>query len=910
MSSKDEKRRTVPKFGSFKPKAPDKPESEVSPELSHRVTEKQPRDSERPREKSSGRERSRHRSRLEPDPGRILSAERAPKERPRPAAAAKNEIFTIDKRGDPLILRYGSNDRSRVPPYYRYGSGKLLGSTGLLHIHREGAREEFSIRGYREGTSAFRDKNVLLAKAAKTRPRRFKRLIDQPLPPGTEDFIALGPSKKRKRGEEEPESSSDEEGPTYRLIEGPAKAHEDSDSDLETDSDASDRGREVYYITPAKKKSIELSRNVKDRPDDVNAWLELIHLQDELFRENEDDDHIRTKDEIKGLANLKLSMFEKALSNARTSTDREGLLAGLMREGSKVWGPQELAKRWVEATDQHPMSFRLWRARMDFELSNMATFSYENIRQLFIDRLHFLAETLDKAPDKEKADDVADQAVYVFLRLTRFLHDSGFVDLAVGAWQGMLELHFARPTLDEDSRSAAMSSLAEFWDSEAPRIGEVGAEGWRKFVEGGDSLVEPPEAKRHDAQARPHTRNVYKAWAAAERQRGLEARMPARIADEGNEGDPYRVVMFTDIDPFLLFFPSSLLPHIRDQLLDAYLLFCGLPPAFMTGDILKSALNDSFVYGGSLDLRRDLNRGSERVDVLEESHRRSPRFGQDGSHMAISSDVLFSGSNWFSYLRSWRELYDEQDESVERSSVLNTLRQLVRVFGMEELGEYCLAMQWLEEPLGAKKAAKAMLKQYPSSTRLYNAYALIEWGNGNLDVAQKVLASVTGQGLVRPPAASLFSVEDGINISIKSPGSASQWLWNTWAWIELEAGEQQSAVARLCSSIDGRVLSLPISPSLVLKARSHFSGRQDYSLSAGAFEDALGFAISLTLLDYLSSSGGDEPASEGQGNISVAMLRIQAFSDELSSRGLMRSSVQERFLQSAARLIYFHASHG
>lgn len=135
-------------------------------------------------------------------------------------------------------------------------------------------------------------------------------------------------------------------------------------------------------------------------------------------------------------------------------------------------------------------------------------------------------------------------------------------------------------------------------------------------------------------------------------------------------------------------------------------------------------------------------------------------------------------------------------------------------------------------------------------------------------------------------------------------------LWNTWAWIELEAGEKQAAVARLCSSVDGHVLSLPISPSVLLKSRSHLSGRRDYSLSAGALDSALEFATSLALLEYLTSDDGDEPSSESQGNISAAMHRIQSFSDELSRRDLTQSSIHERFLQFAARLLYFHATHG
>lgn len=68
--------------------------------------------------------------------------------------------------------------------------------------------------------------------------------------------------------------------------------------------------------------------------------------------------------------------------------------------------------------------------------------------------------------------------------------------------------------------------------------------------------------------------------------------------------------------------------------------------------------------------------------------------------------------------------------------------------------------------------------------------------------------------------------------------------------------------------------------------------------------------MSLALLDYLSVGAGDEPTSSSQGNISAATFRIQAFSNELSSRGLASSPIHERFLQFAARLLYFHTSHG
>ncbi|OIW33959.1 DUF1740-domain-containing protein [Coniochaeta ligniaria NRRL 30616] len=909
MSSKEDRPRTVPKFGSFKPKAPVKvaPEELSRTETLKPTVEGESRDVKRHKSRHRDRDgdgdrnhrRSQHESRSERHPGRHSenNSDRFPLPGPKTTAPARepknivDELFTIDKRGDPLIVRYRGNDRSRVPAYRRIRRGIVLGSSGYLEILQDGPREEFSIRTTREGRSAFRDKN-LLAQAGKTKSRLFKNSTQQPPPTVDQDFIALEPARKRKRGDDgDGDSSSDREGKSYRSIEGKAKVHLDSDSAFESDSD--DAEAEGYYVTPAKRRAIELSRTVKERPDDIEAWLELIGLQDVLFRENEEDDHVRTRDETKALADIKVSMFEKALPHAMSTTDREKLLVHLMREGSRVWKYDKLAKRWADVTEQNPDSFALWKSRMDFELSNISTFSFDDTKQRFVDRLRFIEEKLLRETDDEIGQrDLAEQAIYVFLRLTRFLHEAGFLDLAVGAWQAMLELLFARATLLEDNRESAIASLGEFWDSEVPRIGETGAMGWRKFVDDG-SIGDLPETKHEGPRRRPETRDLYEAWAAAESRQALEARTPAKTVDEGTEDDPYRVVMFADIEPFLVFFPSALLRRVQKPLLDAYLLFCHLPPGFCPdSSILQSATSDPFVYGGSKDFEQTTGRPTQSIDVASERKRQPPNFKQDGSHIAISPDVLFSGGSWFNYLASWRELYPRHDEAVERSYILTTLRQLVRTFGFHELAEYHLALEWLNEPSGAKKVAKAVLKQYPSHVGLYNAYALIECGNGNLETAHKVLQSATGQGL--------------------SSGATRQMLQNTWAWIELEATQLTKALARLCFGEPAR--STAITPALILKARSELSSQRDSFLSAGSPGNASHFAVSLALLSYLSTSAGDasgkEPQSADQGNITVAMAVCNAFSAELISRGLAQSPVHERFLQFAARLVYYHATHG
>jgi hypothetical protein len=143
-----------------------------------------------------------------------------------------------------------------------------------------------------------------------------------------------------------------------------------------------------------------------------------------------------------------------------------------------------------------------------------------------------------------------------------------------------------------------------------------------------------------------------------------------------------------------------------------------------------------------------------------------------------------------------------------------------------------------------------------------------------------------------------------------SMSSGNQLLWNTWAWIHLGSGEKAMALSRLCSSVDKETQSPTVSATVLLKARSHFSSTRDYSLSSQQLDTAAQYAESLMLLEYLVAETGSEPASDAQGNITAALASIHTFSQELESRNLSKSPPHERILQTAARLLYYHATHG
>ncbi|TPX09783.1 uncharacterized protein E0L32_008974 [Thyridium curvatum] len=823
------------------------------------------------------------------------------------AAGGDDEVlYVLDNRGDPLIVRYGTNDRSKIPEYRRSGSGKVLGARGYLHISREGARETFVLRGPRDTGSIFRDKhNPLLLQAAQARTKRIRpqasagQGLEDPV---HQDYISLGPSRKRKRDDDEASIySSDDESRAYRSIQS-RKKDEPSDSELEYDSDAAlhDRQDQQRDVDPLKERSIELSRIVKEQPGDIESWLELVQLQHELLL---DTDRDLTRAEAQSLADIKLSMLETAIKHARSDTDRERVLLRLMREGSKIWDSKSLGRRWREVTQDHSESFGLWKARLDFEVSNLTTFNFESVKQIHLDKLHRLREQLVTTSDTVRT---YEQLIYVFLRTTRFIQDAGYSEMAVAAWQALLELTFARPPSMADAGVEDMKqSLTDFWDGEFPRIGEDNAKGWASSVES-EALPDMPDAVLSEAVEPPRTRDVYKAWAAIEQSQARKSTLPGRTLDDGSDVDPFRVVIFTDIEELLFAIPTSVIPTVRMQLVDAFLLFCQLPPASCVSDLTEEAWLDPFVFTGSSPIA-EAPRADSTTEITPETGRKEPDFASDGVRARITPDILFGQPHWFAYFGGAGSLARAETASVPITFSAAVIRQLARNFHVADLAEYSLALDYARDPPSIKKAARSLIKLYPSNVALYNAYAIAEHNNGNHEVAEKVLSSATSQRLGAGASDSLV-------------------LWLTWAWLDLDTAGKDAALGRLCASVD-ETPSPPspadsgtrhaVTPSQLLKTRQKLSATRDHQLSTGNPEAAARAAQAVALLEYLGArDGGAGPASSpgAQGNISAALASVEAFSGELAARARhgqgAAAAAHERLLQFAARLLYRHARRG
>ena len=96
--------------------------------------------------------------------------------------------------------------------------------------------------------------------------------------------------------------------------------------------------------------------------------------------------------------------------------------------------------------------------------------------------------------------------------------------------------------------SEQLESLEAFWESELPRLGEEGALGWAAWESSGRPENDREPAPRTE---RPHAQiqDPYARWAHEESQVDRSQDLPARST---SDDDPYAVIFFSDIQPFLL----------------------------------------------------------------------------------------------------------------------------------------------------------------------------------------------------------------------------------------------------------------------------------------------------------------------------------------------------------------------
>lgn len=800
--------------------------------------------------------------------------------------------FVSDWNGDEKNLVYGSLHKYSVPKYHRYGAGHVLGAPSESKIDRENVDEKCIILTDARLSKHFTRERYIFSKISHKIPTYIKPGLQAPekLQECSEsNFLPFRLHEDDRTPRQEEEFQGDEKGIMSKLEKSITydltQRYDDITSKLENNSH--DMESEADRIdTSAREKNVILCRKVEDNPHDIEAWLSLINHQDCLIQQSENRYRV-TQAMLRSTSDIKIHMYEKALSKSNSLDNRERILCGLMTEGEKIWELKAQASRWEKISKENIYSLVLWTKYLNFKQTTFSEFRYEELKGLYLQRIKFLSQAVHTQP--ENSDRLMHGLLYVLLRATLFMREAGYAELATAIWQSNLEINFCGAQ-ENTMGSDCLNLFKEFWESEIPRIGEDGAKGWQQYLKNPDESIvldpmvdEPPETlDKH---------KLFESWATAERMRSRVSRIPAKTMDEVAEDDPFRVILYSDIEEFLILLPVES-KKLRYSCINAFLAFCGMQPLVNLDDSPPEYWDDPFIIGDLAEadcgLKESIlpNNSQDHDDL-------APWLSLTAySHYVSSPESLFRGVIASKGApRSHHERYPKDSGPVSYRFLQNSLQLLTSRWLDDSLAEYYLSLKFYNDPQQAKKLARDLLKQSPSSLRLYHAYALIEWSKANKSTADRVFETAINMK----------------NYTTNKRDDLSIMLWRSWIWAHLEDKNNTKSLQCLLCIADGVPdISISRSPALFLRTKQYLIANRDNLFETPTL--SVMYTECLAILEYLSNSPGQAQSLDPPRNIAGALTAYSSAAQVLLERQQIKP--HELLLQSAARLLYHYSQSG
>ncbi|KAI5783595.1 NRDE-2, necessary for RNA interference-domain-containing protein [Geopyxis carbonaria] len=810
------------------------------------------------RKDSSRRPRHHHRSR---SPLPIVTKRRSPS--PEAWDAPANPFF-VDTQGDAGNETYGTLHAYSVPAYHRGGRGRVVGLSPRITIDRD--KWDGKNLALRDGNGrGGGDAPRLRSGFAKPDGQGVRRLRVKKEETGLVeafarglDFVPFSAStrKRKKRGDgegeegEEGEEEEDYEKNHYRSLEGLKKrSDEPEDQDLEYASDSQSDGD---YIANQewgdRTHMVEFMRKVETEPRNIDAWLAYVDHHDTIIHGA---GRRKTAAEKTSTAEIKLDILSKALAK---NPANERLLLKYMSVAGEIWSADKVLAKWKEVLHDGPPAFGLWTTYLNFRQTDFQSFTYPAGVACFTECLAQLRAAAYKTrPQSAERDKIEEITVYVLLRAALLMYDAGYCERAIGMFQGLLELNLFRAAefaLPQSSRDLAqlLGEMETWWDAEVPRVGEAAAKGWKAGTEG-CSVPEPTVDAVMQVPLDPD--DPFGSWTAAELEWQKRSTMPARTTDEIEEDDPYRVILFSDIAPFLVVFTR---PASTDRLLEALLALFNLPPLYPQGSNSSAAKDpllrngydstdidawfwpDKHSQGDAATPRSWDGMEPEKTDLLGSSP-----FAFRVCGAPVGDECVFAPSGtWFDGLQGLRMAAARPEE---RAFVRHALRMLVFGLKHKDLALYCLAWTWVNFPEEAKSTAKALLGAFKTHLPLWSAYAQISWHASSPAAGRQVFTLALGMAASFSPDAA----RDALH------------LWHAWIWEELSLNNTPEALRLLLSIPSGTPQpDAAPSPAATLRARRHLESTEATLLAAGRATHAAAAHALRALLSHLSGAPLDD----------------------------------------------------
>ncbi|KAL8860721.1 MAG: hypothetical protein Q9178_002751 [Gyalolechia marmorata] len=392
-------------------------------------------------------------------------------------------LFHIDVEGDARNLEYRSSHG--IPSYPHPWNDRALGLKTFFGsgVHRTSVVDRGKTSLSKQIRSDHKHTKIL-----RINSKASSVLQDD----DGADFVPLqSPKEPKLKCKGHPIGRSLPRGPKTRLrgsVEDGSDSASAPESGFDHVSDQStsedDGARASTLREDLQRKRVALSNRVDEDPSDWRAWIALVKLQDEMDGfPNALSEQTPTNAERQSNAGVALSIYRKALKGVVDPDGIERLHLGMMSKASMLWEPRKLSMHWQSIVKQHPLSLRLWKKYLDFHQSMSSGFAVEENKKRYTDCLDMLQGLRsDIASSESQHSAVYSIQIHVLLRLTLFLREAGYTEVAVGSWQALMEYEFNRPSylrrVDVTAKTTYDDSILafeRFWDSEVPRIGEPDA---------------------------------------------------------------------------------------------------------------------------------------------------------------------------------------------------------------------------------------------------------------------------------------------------------------------------------------------------------------------------------------------------------------------------------------------------
>ncbi|ORX37353.1 NRDE-2, necessary for RNA interference-domain-containing protein [Kockovaella imperatae] len=741
-------------------------------------------------------------------------------------AEVSGEPFFSDIIGDRDALRYGQSSSYHPPRYHRDGHGRVLGCNEGLRIVRSQHRTEKGLELAPRGRPYIPRYSARVLDGSS---RNARRLLLQPTNHDPFDpdisFVSFGIKAKRADRDEQPD---------YRSIN---KEEEEEDDDTavieETLIGFSSLEQEVQSRTA------ELDRHLRAHPDDIKAWIAYSKLHMRLSSESASKPGTdpSTLPQTRASAEVTLSVLSKALNHPPNFTSVTLHLA-YIRAAEAFWPPEKVTGRWRNVLRELGERSRgdpaleagmmdIWRGYIEWregqgfgkqDEGRKGAGGVDEVLEVYSDCLRRLGEFEGDLSIREE------NQLYLFVRACLFMRQAGFVERAFACFQSLMEITLFKPDRlrppSQPSPAWFRDLLAEyevFWDSETARIGEHGAKGWKNSS---TETTETPESGASQEAVEHQSSDPFERWSEAESFAESRGFLPGRATDlyAADDEDPYRVVLFHDIEPFLFPIRSG---RVRLELVYTFLSFIGLPfrpPDVSTGAAsnLDPHLHWSLTYNNQLRAcfwppklrQKSLPWQTVGGEPMEPESQRamSTPFASPVKSWLSTADTFFGGSDrWF------RDATAIDLAHVDLTFARNVFKLLQPLVPDPSFTAMYMAFEASVSPKSSVKLAKTILSVDRDNAAIWDGYARLEYQRGNLAAARGVYSTVLQ--------------------SDKIDNDERLGLYAAWARMEWDAGEEGRALEVLVLASGAgntklldlsREVSKPTAISL-LKAKQHYS---------------------------------------------------------------------------------------